>query len=49
MRGQISEVVKKEQGEEGAQARRAYTGGKFLRAGKRNTHPHAHTSTHVHT
>lgn len=49
MRGQISEVVKKEQGEEGAQARTAYTGGRFLGAGKRNTHPHAHKSTHEHT
>lgn len=49
MRRQISEVVKKEQGDGGVEARTPYTGGKFLGAGKRNTHPHAHKSTHKHT
>lgn len=49
MRRQISEVVKKEQGDGGGEARTPYIGGTFLGAGKRNTHSHAHKSTHKHT
>lgn len=50
MRGQISEVVKKEQGEEGFPSKEWPTlVGGSLGQEKKHTPTHAHKSTHEHT